>query len=82
MDAIQQGGSTLRFGQSISTESLMRMLDALQGAEVAVQQGLSEKANFEVALLKAAEEARSRAIDSLIKQISRIGDLPPEKKKR
>jgi DNA polymerase-3 subunit gamma/tau len=82
MDAIQQGGSTLRFGQSISTESLMRMLDALQGAEVAVQQGLSEKANFEVALLKAAEEARSRAIDSLIQQISRIGDLQPEKKKR
>ena len=81
MDAIQQGGSSSRFGQSISTESLMRMLDALQSAELNVQQGLSEKANFEVALLKAAEEARSRAIDSLIQQIARVGDFQPEKKK-
>jgi DNA polymerase-3 subunit gamma/tau len=81
MDAIQQGGHSSRFGQSISTESLMRMLDALQSAELTVQQGLSEKANFEVALLKAAEEARSRAIDSLIQQIAKVGDLQPEKKK-
>ncbi|MGB0418154.1 MAG: DNA polymerase III subunit gamma/tau [Opitutales bacterium] len=81
MDAIQQGGHSSRFGQSISTESLMRMLDALQSAELNVQQGLSEKANFEVALLKAAEEARSRAIDSLIQQIAKVGDLQPEKKK-
>ena len=80
MDAIQQGGHSSRFGQSISTESLMRMLDALQSAELNVQQGLSEKANFEVALLKAAEEARSRAIDSLIQQIAKVGDLQPEKK--
>jgi DNA polymerase-3 subunit gamma/tau len=82
LDAIQQGGSSQQFGQSISTESLMRMLDALQAAEVSVQQGLSEKANFEVALLKAAEESRSRAIDSLIQQIARVGELEPEKKKR
>ena len=82
LDAIQQGGSSLQFGQSISTESLMRMLDALQAAELSVQQGLSEKANFEVALLKAAEESRSRAIDSLIQQIARVGELEPEKKKR
>ena len=59
----------------------MRMLDALQSAELNVQQGLSEKANFEVALLKAAEEARSRAIDSLIQQIAKVADLQPEKKK-
>lgn len=82
LEAIQQGGSSNRFLTTISTESLMRMLDALQRAESAVQQGLSEKANFEVALLKAAEEARSRAIDSLIKAIARTGEVEPEKKKR
>jgi DNA polymerase-3 subunit gamma/tau len=48
----------------------MRMLDALHRGEAAVQKGLSEKVNFEVVLLKAAEESRSRAIDSLIKQVT------------
>ena len=81
LDAIKQGGTSSLFGHSISTESLMRMLDALQKSEVAVQQGLSEKANFEVALLKAAEESRSRAIDSLIQKIAEVGNLQPEKKK-
>jgi DNA polymerase-3 subunit gamma/tau len=38
-----------------------------------VQRGLSEKVNFEVVLLKASEESRSRAIDSLIKQVSAAG---------
>jgi DNA polymerase-3 subunit gamma/tau len=38
-----------------------------------VQRGLSEKVNFEVVLLKAAEESRSRAIDSLIKQVAAAG---------
>ena len=36
-----------------------------------MQKGLSEKVNFEVVLLKAAEESRSRAIDSLIKQLAK-----------
>ena len=80
LDAIKQGGTSSLFGHSISTESLMRMLDALQKSEVAVQQGLSEKANFEVALLKAAEESRSRAIDCLIQKIAEVGNLQPEKK--
>ena len=35
-----------------------------------MQRGLSEKVNFEVVLLKASEESRSRAIDSLIKQVT------------
>ena len=47
-----------------------RMLDALHRGEASVQRGLSEKVNFEVVLLKASEESRSRAIDSLIKQVS------------
>jgi DNA polymerase-3 subunit gamma/tau len=54
----------------MTNESIMRMLDALHRGEASVQKGLSEKVNFEVVLLKAAEESRSRAIDSLIRQVT------------
>jgi DNA polymerase-3 subunit gamma/tau len=82
LDAIQNGGSTVQLGVPLTTESIMRMLDALHRGESAVQRGLSEKVNFEVVLLKAAEESRSRAIDSLIKQLAGAGaSLPGEKKK-
>ncbi|PXA03226.1 DNA polymerase III subunit gamma/tau [Coraliomargarita sinensis] len=70
LDAIQNGGKTEKLGTPLSTESIMRMLDALHRGEASVQKGLSEKVNFEVVLLKAAEESRSRAIDSLIKQVA------------
>ena len=70
LDAIQNAGSTNKLGVVMSTESIMRMLDALHRGEVSVQKGLSEKVNFEVVLLKAAEESRSRAIDSLIRQVA------------
>jgi len=73
LDAIQNAGSTDKLGVAMSTESLMRMLDALHRGEASVQRGLSEKVNFEVVLLKAAEESRSRAIDSLIKQVAAAG---------
>ncbi|WP_269523200.1 DNA polymerase III subunit gamma/tau [Coraliomargarita parva] len=81
LDAIQNQGTTSRLGVDMSTESLMRMLDALQRGEGTVQRGLSEKVNFEVILLKAAEESRSRAIDSLIKQVAAAGGIQGEKKK-
>ncbi len=74
LDAIAAKGQTERLGVALSTESLMRMLDALHRGEASVQRGLSEKVNFEVVLLKAAEESRSRAIDSLIKQVTAAGD--------
>ena len=67
--AIEQGGQTDQLGCEMTTESIMRMLDALHRGEASVQRGLSEKVNFEVVLLKAAEESRSRAIDTLIKQV-------------
>ena len=70
LDAIQNAGSTKMLGVDMSNESIMRMLDALHRGEASVQRGLSEKVNFEVVLLKASEESRSRAIDSLIKQVS------------
>jgi len=82
LDAIQNKGTTKRLGPALPTESLMRMLDALQRGEGMVQRGLSEKVNFEVILLKAAEESRARAIDSLIKQVAAAGGIEAEKKKR
>ena len=63
----------------MSTESIMRMLDALHRGKVSVQKGLSEKVNFEVVLLKASEESRSRAIDSLIKQVTGASAANSEK---
>ncbi len=79
--AIENKGLTDQLGTELTTESIMRMLDALNRGETAVQRGLSEKVNFEVVLLKAAEESRSRAIDSLIKKVSMAGGGKPEKKK-
>lgn len=81
LDAIQNKGATDKLGVSLTTESVMRMLDALHRGEASVQRGLSEKVNFEVVLLKAAEESRSRAIDSLIKQVAAASGVTPEKKK-
>lgn len=70
LDAIANKGASDKLGTPLTTESIMRMLDALHQGEASVQKGLSEKVNFEVVLLKAAEESRSRAIDSLIKQLA------------
>ncbi len=81
LDAIQHKGSTEKLGPALSTESVMRLLDALHRGEASVQKGLSEKVNFEVVLLKAAEESRARAIDSLIKQVAAAGGDSAEKKK-
>lgn len=81
LDAIQNKGTTEKLGTALTTESVMRLLDALHRGETSVQKGLSEKVNFEVILLKAAEESRSRAIDSLIKQVASAGGGSAEKKK-
>ena len=81
LDAINNNGTSDQLGKSLTTESIMRILDALQRGETYVQRGLSEKANFEVVLLKAAEESQSRAINSLIKQLANAGASLPEKKK-
>lgn len=78
LDAIQNGGNTKMLGVDMSNESIMRMLDALHRGEASVQRGLSEKVNFEVVLLKASEESRSRAIDSLIKQVSKASGSSSE----
>jgi DNA polymerase-3 subunit gamma/tau len=85
LESISSGGSSDRLGGgSMTTEQLTRLLDGLREGEGSVKLGLAEKINFEVTLLKAVEASRSRAIDSLIKELASIaGDAPAgdEKKK-
>jgi DNA polymerase-3 subunit gamma/tau len=78
LDSIGQGGSSEALGTAMTTEQLTRLLDGLREGEAAVKHGLSEKINFEVALLKAVEASRARAIDSLIKEIATMADSLPE----
>ena len=75
LDAIAQGGSSRQLGGTpLTTEQLTRLLDALREGESGVKLGLAEKVNFEVTLLKAIEASRSRAIDSLIKELAALAD--------
>ena len=69
LDAIQKKGKTSLLGIEMTTASLMRMSETLQKGEASIRTGLSEKSNFEIILLKAAEESRSLEIDSLIETI-------------
>lgn len=78
LDAIRQGGVSRNLQTQITSEALMRMLDVLRQGEIGVQKGLSQRVNFEVALLKAAEQSRSRAIDGVIKELAAIADQQPE----
>lgn len=69
LDAIQHKGKTTLLGIEMTTASLMRMSETLQKGESSIRAGLSEQSNFEIILLKAAEESRSLEIDSLIETI-------------
>ena len=64
----------------LSSEQYARILDALRAGEESVRSGLSDKANFEVTLFRGVESARSRAIDSVIREIS--GMVPPSESKK
>ena len=84
LESIASGGSSGKLGSLMTTEQLTRLLDGLREGEGSVKLGLAEKINFEVTLLKAVEASRSRAIDSLIKELASIaGEVPAgdEKKK-
>ena len=70
--AVRAGGSTAQLGVTLSVESLSRLLDALRSAEATLKFGLNEKANFEVSMLRAVEECRARAIDSLIREVAAL----------
>ena len=82
LEAVKAGGTGSSLGTPMTTESLTRLLDSLRQSESALKFGLNEKVNFEVALLKASEQCRARAIDGLIRELSGIAaGLPEEKKK-
>jgi DNA polymerase-3 subunit gamma/tau len=78
LEAIAKGGSSETLGPPMTTEQLTRLLDGLREGENGVKHGLSEKINFEVALLKAVEASRARAIDSLIKEIATMAEGLPD----
>ncbi len=81
IDSFKTGSA--QFGnKNLSGEQLMRMLDVLQGAEKGIKNGLSEKANFEVALLKAVEQSRARAINTLIRELDKLSTAPAEVQKK
>ena len=68
--------------KQLSTEQIMRMLDVLHGSEKSLKNGLSERANFEVALLKAVEQSRTRALNTLIKELEKLSGAPREVQKK
>ncbi len=80
LDAIRNQGETRVLGVPLRSEQILRMMDAVHGGIPAVQRGLSERANFEIVLLKAAEESRGRAIDALLHNVLSTG-ADSEKKK-
>jgi DNA polymerase-3 subunit gamma/tau len=82
LDSVRSGGSSDSLGASMTTESLTRLLDTLRESEAGLKFGLSERSNFEVALFKAVENSRARAIDSLIREISALADAAPCEKKK
>ncbi len=83
LESIREKGVGTMLGTPMRTEQLLRMLDALQLGENNVKFGLSERANFEVCLLKATEQSRTRAIDSLIKDIAGLAaGMPADESKK
>jgi DNA polymerase-3 subunit gamma/tau len=77
LDAIAEGGRSTLLGDVMTTEQVTRMLDGLREGEGSVKLGLAEKINFEVTLLKAVDASRSRAIDSLIKELAALAEEVP-----
>jgi len=78
LDSIRRKGQSDLLGTPTSTESLARLLDGLIKGEDNVKFGLSEKVNFEVTLIRAIENSRARAIDTLIREISGLASAAGE----
>jgi DNA polymerase-3 subunit gamma/tau len=78
LDAVRAHGSTERLGLPVRSDSLLRILETLHAGEHAVRGGLNERVNFEVLVLQAAEQGRTRAIDSLIHDLAEISAGLPQ----
>ena len=78
LHAVGNHGSTDRLGLPARTDALLRILEALHAGEHAVRTGLNERVNFEVLVLQAAEQGRTRAIDSLLNDLAEISAGLPQ----
>ncbi len=79
LEAVRGSGATEKLGVSVRGDTLLRILETLHAGEEAVRTGLNERVNFEVLLLRAAEQGRTRAIDSLIQDLTELSaGLPQE----
>jgi DNA polymerase-3 subunit gamma/tau len=79
LDAVRAQGSTDHLGVPARADSLLRILETLHAGEQAVRTGLNERVNFEVLVLQAAEQGRTRAIDTLLHDLAEISaGLPQE----
>jgi DNA polymerase-3 subunit gamma/tau len=79
LEAIKNKGRSERLGSRLTSEAIMRMLDVLHAAEQGVKSGLSDKVNFEMGLLRAIEAGRVRAIDTVIRGLTKIAEKMPAK---
>ena len=79
LEAVRGKGASDRLGVSARGDSLLRILETLHAGEESVRTGLNERVNFEVLLLRAAEHGRTRAIDSLLQDLTELSaGLPQE----
>jgi DNA polymerase III subunit gamma/tau len=79
LEAVRGSGASERLGVTARGDALLRILETLHAGEEAVRRGLNERVNFEVLLLRAAEQGRSRAIDTLLQELTEISaGLPQE----
>ncbi len=72
LDAIRAQGRSALLGAERSSEELLRMLEAVRSGSSGVTRGLSERAGFELALLRAVEQSRSRALDTVLAEIAEL----------
>ncbi len=79
LEAVRGKGATDSLGVPARGDSLLRILETLHAGEDSVRTGLNERVNFEVLLLRAAEQGRTRAIDSLLQDLTELSaGLPQE----
>jgi DNA polymerase-3 subunit gamma/tau len=84
LDSVKQGGSSELLGTKLTSDKLVSFLECLHASEQGIRYGLSPRANFEVTLLKAIEQCKTRPIDHLIKDVAtaaaRLPREPGQKK--
>ncbi len=78
LEAVRGKGETDHLGVATRSDTLLRILETLHAGEETVRSGLNERVNFEVLLLRAAEQGRSRAIDSLLQDLSELSAGLPQ----